>query len=82
MFGLACLGIFTHHYHHRFHSMPPVLLADKVVDCSIGPSPRLFKGHALVCFDGISWSIHLNIYLDLFEEVASLISVVYLKYRT
>ena len=83
--GVICLALLGY-FHASLSSSLSLsgssssLLAVKVVDSSIGPSPCLFRGHALVCFYGISSSIHLNIYL--FEEGASLISVFYLKYRT
>ena len=84
--GVICLALLGY-FHASLSSSLSLsgssssLLAVKVVDSSIGPSPCLFRRrHALVCFYGIAWSIHLNIYL--FEEGASLISVFHLKYRT
>ena len=64
--GVICLALLGY-FHASLSSSLSLsvssssLLAEKVVDCSIGPSPCLFRGHALVCFDGISSSIHLNI---------------------
>ena len=76
--GVICLALLG--YFHASLSSPlslsgssSSLLAVKVVDSSIGPSPCLFRRrHALVCFYGIAWSIHLNIYLDLFPDICIL----------
>ena len=67
--GVICLALLGY-FHASLSSSLSLsassssLLAVKVVYSSIGPSPCLFRRrHALVCFYGISSSIHLNIWL-------------------
>ena len=76
--GVICLALLGY-FHASLSSSLSLsgssssLLAVKVVDSSIGPSPCLFRRrHALVCFYGISSSIHLNIYLDLYPDICIL----------
>ena len=79
--GVICLALLGY-FHASLSSSLSLsgssssLLAEKVVDSSIGPSPCLFRRrHALVCFYVIAWPIHLNIYLDLFSDICVLLEM-------